>query len=110
MRRAKRGSSFSLSALHEAPVRGRTGDAASPLVERGNSSSHERSGRAPIPGHPRTTQAFFAPAPPGPSALRSPALFRNDHLGLVAVEFEPQRPVAQVDVGAEAGAGNPQTP
>ncbi|XP_007191610.2 uncharacterized protein LOC103009854 [Balaenoptera acutorostrata] len=57
----------------------------------------------PPPRQSRTTQVFSAPALRGPSALRSPALFRNDHLGLVAVEFEPQRPVAQENIPTLTG-------
>lgn len=39
----------------------------------------------------------------------SPALLSDDHLGLVPVELEPQRPVAEVDLGPDPGAGGGQT-
>ena len=72
MRRAKWGSSLSLSALHEAPARGReghrAGDAASPLVARGNSLSQpqaEWAGRGPP-----------FPATPGPHRPSLPPRLR----------------------------------
>ena len=34
-----------------------------------------------------------------------PALFGDDHLGLVPVEFQPQRPVAQIDLRSGSGGG-----
>lgn len=105
-----------ISTLHKLPVRGRSG---SPHCR--CEVSHTASGKtihdrrvgtapSPVPWPPQDHTLSLYPRTQGPSALSSPALFRNDHLSLVTMEFKPQRPVAQVDVGAEAGTGNPQAP